>query len=70
MLEAIGIATDGTAGVHLSLDMDYVDPQYAPGVGTPVRGGATYRESAFGNGIDLRFGSHGLDGSGRGQSGD
>ena len=28
-----------------SLDMDYVDPQYAPGVGTPVRGGATYREA-------------------------
>ena len=25
--------------------MDYVDPQYAPGVGTPVRGGATYREA-------------------------
>ena len=29
----------------MSLDMDYVDPQYAPGVGTPVRGGATYREA-------------------------
>src|SRR6266446_8158559 len=45
MVEAIGIATDGMAGVHLSLDMDYVDPQYAPGVGAPVRGGATYREA-------------------------
>lgn len=45
MVEAIRIATDGTAGFHLSLDMDYVDPQYAPGVGTPVRGGATYREA-------------------------
>jgi len=45
MVEALRIATDGTAGVHLSLDMDYVDPQYAPGVGTPVRGGATYREA-------------------------
>jgi arginase len=43
--EAIGIATRGTAGFHLSLDMDFVDPQYAPGVGTPVRGGATYREA-------------------------
>ncbi len=43
--EAIAIATDGTAGFHLSLDMDFVDPQYAPGVGTPVRGGATYREA-------------------------
>ena len=37
MEEAIGIATNGAAGLHLSLDMDYVDPQYAPGVGTPVR---------------------------------
>jgi arginase len=45
MEEAIGIAMNGTAGIHLSLDMDYVDPQYAPGVGTPVRGGATYREA-------------------------
>ncbi len=45
MEEAIRIATNGTAGIHLSLDMDYVDPQYAPGVGTPVRGGATYREA-------------------------
>ncbi|MGA2713908.1 MAG: arginase [Bryobacteraceae bacterium] len=43
--EAIGIATRGTAGFHLSFDMDFVDPQYAPGVGTPVRGGATYREA-------------------------
>ncbi len=45
MDEAIGIATDGTAGFHLSLDLDFVDPEYAPGVGTPVRGGATYREA-------------------------
>lgn len=45
MEQAIGIASDGTIGFHLSLDMDYVDPQYAPGVGTPVRGGATYREA-------------------------
>lgn len=45
MEEAIRIATNGTAGFHLSLDMDYVDPQYAPGVGTPVKGGATYREA-------------------------
>src|SRR5581483_2621457 len=45
MLEATLIATDGTAGFHLSLDMDFVDPQQAPGVGTPVRGGATYREA-------------------------
>jgi len=45
MEQATGIASDGTVGFHLSLDMDYVDPQYAPGVGTPVRGGATYREA-------------------------
>ena len=31
--------------VHLSLDIDAVDPQVAPGVGTPVRGGLTYREA-------------------------
>ena len=35
----------GTAGFHLSLDMDVVDPDEAPGVGTPVRGGMTYREA-------------------------
>jgi arginase len=45
MDEAFRIASDGTAGFHLSLDMDWVDPQFAPGVGTPVRGGATYREA-------------------------
>jgi arginase len=45
MDDAIRIATAGTAGFHLSLDMDFVDPADAPGVGTPVRGGATYREA-------------------------
>ncbi len=45
MAEAIEVATAGTAGFHLSLDLDYVDPRDAPGVGTPVRGGATYREA-------------------------
>jgi arginase len=45
MEQAIGAASDGTAGFHLSLDMDFVDPKDAPGVGTPVRGGATYREA-------------------------
>src|SRR5262245_2305863 len=43
--EAIGIASDGTAGVHLSFDMDVVDPEDAPGTGTPVWGGITYREA-------------------------
>ncbi len=45
MNEAIAIACDGTEGLHLSLDMDFCDPAEAPGVGTPVRGGATYREA-------------------------
>jgi arginase len=45
MEEAIRAATDATDGFHLSLDMDFVDPKDAPGVGTPVRGGATYREA-------------------------
>lgn len=44
MTEAIKIATDGTDGVHLSLDLDALDPMFAPGVGTPVNGGVTYRE--------------------------
>jgi arginase len=43
--DAIQIASDGTAGFHLSFDMDAVDPDEAPGVGTPVRGGLTYREA-------------------------
>src|ERR1700728_3243968 len=45
MEEALRAAGRGTAGYHLSLDMDWIDPEDAPGVGTPVRGGATYREA-------------------------
>ena len=45
MAEALRFATDDTAGVAVSLDMDFVDPTDAPGVGTPVRGGVTYREA-------------------------
>lgn len=45
MEQAIAIASQGTAGFHLSFDMDFVDPMEAPGVGTPVRGGVTYREA-------------------------
>lgn len=44
MAEAIQIATDNTDGIHLSLDLDALDPMFAPGVGTPVNGGVTYRE--------------------------
>ena len=45
MRDALEIAGTGTAGVHVSLDMDWLDPIEAPGVGTAVRGGATYREA-------------------------
>jgi arginase len=43
--EAIRIAGDGTSAVHLSFDLDVVDPEDAPGTGTPVWGGITYREA-------------------------
>jgi len=43
--EAIRIASNGTAGFHATLDMDFLDPFYAPGVGTRETGGATYRET-------------------------
>ncbi|MBV9084418.1 MAG: arginase [Acidobacteriaceae bacterium] len=45
MDRALAVASNGTAGFHVSLDMDVVDPDEAPGVGTPVRGGITYREA-------------------------
>lgn len=45
MREALEIVGDGTAGFHLSYDIDAVDRMWAPGVGTPVPGGLTYREA-------------------------
>ncbi len=45
MKMAIEIAAAGTAGFHLTFDMDGTDPSVAPGVGTPVSGGTTLRES-------------------------
>jgi arginase len=45
MADALKYAMDDTAGIAVSLDMDFVDPADAPGVGTPVRGGVTYREA-------------------------
>lgn len=45
MEEAMKIVTNGTDGVHLSLDLDGLDPHDCPGVGTPVLGGISYRES-------------------------
>ncbi len=44
MDEALERANAGTAGFHMSLDLDALDPRVAPGVGTPVQGGLTYRE--------------------------
>jgi arginase len=45
--EAFDRATSGTVGLHLSFDLDGVDPAEAPGVGTPVPGGLTLRESLY-----------------------
>lgn len=45
MSEAIAVASQGTDVFHVSFDMDSVDPREAPGVGTPVPGGLTYREA-------------------------
>lgn len=45
MERAIQLTTNGTEGLWLSLDIDGVDPMWAPGVGTPVSGGLTYREA-------------------------
>ena len=43
--QALTIAGDGTAGLHVSFDLDVCDPTIAPGVGTPVKGGLNYREA-------------------------
>ncbi len=43
--QGIKIASQGTEGIHLSFDLDVIDPDEAPGVGTPVVGGITYREA-------------------------
>ena len=45
MKRALTLAGRGTAGVHVSFDMDVCDPAIAPGVGTPVKGGLDYREA-------------------------
>lgn len=45
MTRAIRIASRDTDGIYLSFDLDSVDPRYAPGVGTPVPGGLTFREA-------------------------
>ncbi|MDQ2679677.1 MAG: arginase [Candidatus Eremiobacteraeota bacterium] len=45
MEEAIAIAGAGANSVHVSFDMDGIDPSEAPGTGTPVKGGLSYREA-------------------------
>lgn len=45
MREALAVVSQHDNPIHLSLDMDALDPQEAPGVGTPVRGGLSYREA-------------------------
>lgn len=45
MKKALSHVTDGTDFVHVSMDLDAVDPTVAPGVGTPVKGGLDYREA-------------------------
>src|SRR6185312_9686283 len=45
MKKALARITDGTDCVHVSFDLDAVDPTVAPGVGTPVKGGLDYREA-------------------------
>jgi arginase len=45
MKKALAKVTDGTDFVHVSFDLDVVDPAVAPGVGTPVKGGLDYREA-------------------------
>jgi arginase len=43
--QAVSLAGNQTAGIHMSFDLDVCDPTIAPGVGTPVRGGLNYREA-------------------------
>ena len=43
--QAVNLAGSGTAGIHVSFDIDVCDPLIAPGVGTPVKGGLDYREA-------------------------
>ena len=45
MQEAVSIASAGTAGFHVSFDLDGMDPRDVPGTGTPVKGGISWREA-------------------------
>ncbi len=68
MREALEHAGGG-AFLHLSLDMDAVDPEHAPGVGTPVRGGLSYREAHLAMEIVAESGQRRLVRCRRGESG-
>ena len=45
MKDAVAVASNGTSAIHLSFDIDGIDPASAPGVSTPVTGGLSYREA-------------------------
>ena len=45
MAEALELVSTGTAGFHVSFDLDGMDPKEVPGVGTPVKGGINWREA-------------------------
>ena len=67
MEEAIKRATNGTAGIHVSFDLDAMDPDYAPGVGTPSPGGLSYREAHLAMEMLADTGKVHLGGARRGQ---
>jgi arginase len=60
MEKSIALAGNGTAGFVVSFDVDVVDPDEAPGVGTPVPGGITYREAHLAMEWSLTAGKRGL----------
>ena len=66
--EAIEITSTGPF-VHISFDMDVVDPDQAPGVGTPVRGGITYREAHLAMELVAKHGIAHVARAGRGEPG-
>ena len=65
--QAVNLAGNGTAGIHVSFDIDVCDPLIAPGVGTPVKGGLELPRGAHGDGDRRRLGAADLAGSGGGE---
>ena len=68
MEEAIAIAGGGGRPIHVSFDMDGIDPSEAPGTGTPVKGGLSYREAHLVMEMLYDSGQSRLDRNGRDQS--